>query len=289
MSRRLPSLIISGTSASDGAGVKLNRIFAHRHVNQFDPFLLLDGFDTTNPDDYLRGFPWHPHRGIETVTYLISGSVEHSDSLGNKGIIGDLSCQWMTAGSGIIHQEMPLKSERLLGCQLWVNLPKKDKMCHPQYNDLLPQQIPLLETNGARIRVISGSYQNVEGALSNNYVGVQYLDVDLNPNEEWSYHETPDDQTLFVYIFEGSLALDPHLNAFEPKTTAILTETETHDESNCSELIVKAGIDGARFIVVAARPLKEPVAWGGPIVMNTQEELNQAFREIDEGNFIKHH
>ncbi|KAF5039981.1 Pirin [anaerobic digester metagenome] len=249
---------------------------------------MLDGFDSTNPQDYIKGFPWHPHRGIETVTYLIQGQIEHGDSLGNKGVIRDLECQWMTAGSGIIHQEMPKESDRMLGCQLWVNLPQKDKMCDPAYNDIQQKDVPLIEEENATVRVLSGMYKGVGGALKSHYVKVQYLDVALKTGSEWIYNETPDNQTLFLYLLDGTLAADEALQKFEEKACAMLMKAATDHSDTCSDVFVKAGPDGARFLLIAAEPLHEPVAWGGPIVMNTQEELNKAFEELDEGTFIKH-
>jgi quercetin 2,3-dioxygenase len=288
MNSRKCTMVVRGQHAVDGAGVHLRRVLGLNTVKDFDPFLMLDGFDSTNPQDYIKGFPWHPHRGIETVTYLLKGEIEHGDSLGNKGIIKDLQCQWMTSGSGIIHQEMPIASERMLGCQLWVNLPKKDKMTNPAYRDLKQQDIPVVEENGAIIRVLSGSYKNVPGAVKGEYIKVQYLDVSLEPETVWIYQETPNDQTLFFYLIEGSLAADIALVKFEEKACAILMSVKSRDSAEHDEVIVKAGPEGARFFLLAAEPLGEPVAWGGPIVMNTKEELDEAFRELDNQTFIKH-
>lgn len=279
---------VRGQHAVDGAGVRLRRVLGYRTIKDFDPFLMLDGFDSTDPSDYIKGFPWHPHRGIETVTYLIKGEIEHGDSLGNKGVIGDLQCQWMTAGSGIIHQEMPKASERMLGCQLWVNLPAKDKMTQPAYRDIRQQDVEVMSEDNATVRVLSGHYKKMHGAVKGEYVKVQYLDVDLKPGSIWAYNETPNDHTLFLYLIDGTLAADEALAEFEEKACAILMAASSGSSSEFDEVRVKAGPGGARFLLVAARPLKEPVAWGGPIVMNTEEELNEAFRELDEGTFIKH-
>ena len=279
---------VRGQHAVDGAGVRLRRVLGYRTIKDFDPFLMLDGFDSTDPSDYIKGFPWHPHRGIETVTYLLKGEIEHGDSLGNKGIIGNLQCQWMTGGSGIIHQEMPKASERMLGCQLWVNLPAKDKMTQPAYRDIRQQDVEVLNEDNATVRVLSGHYKNMHGAVKGEYVKVQYLDVDLKPDSIWTYNETPNDQTLFLYLIDGTLAADEALTEFEEKACAMLMTASSGSSSDFDEMRVKAGPGGARFLLVAARPLKEPVAWGGPIVMNTEEELNEAFRELDEQTFIKH-
>lgn len=272
----------------DGAGVHLRRVLGLRTVKDFDPFLMLDGFDSTDPNDYIKGFPWHPHRGIETVTYLINGTIEHGDSLGNKGYIRDLECQWMTAGSGIIHQEMPLASERMLGCQLWVNLPKKDKMTHPVYRDIKKENLSIVKEENAIVRVLSGCYKDNIGAVKGDYVKVQYLDVELEPNGVWRYNETPNNETLFLYLIDGSLAPDDALVGFEEKACAILMTPSSTTESDFDEVVVKAGVMGARFLLIAAKPLNEPVSWGGPIVMNTKEELDLAFEELDNNTFIKH-
>ena len=288
MSVRKCTQIVRGQQATDGAGVRLRRVLGLRTVKDFDPFLMLDGFDSTDPEDYIKGFPWHPHRGIETVTYLLQGEIEHGDSLGNQGFIRDLSCQWMTAGSGIIHQEMPKASERMLGCQLWINLPKKDKMTQPAYRDIQQKDIQVIQEKNASVRVLSGNYKNYHGSVKGEYVKVQYLDISLNSDSVWHYTETPNDQTLFLYLIEGTLAVDNALADFEEKACAILMSGSSAENSDYDELLVKAGPQGARFFLIAGKPLKEPVAWGGPIVMNTEEELNVAFRELDNKTFIKH-
>jgi len=288
MAKRKFSKVVRGQHAVDGAGVRLRRVLGAGTIKDFDPFLMLDGFDSTNPNDYIRGFPWHPHRGIETVTYLLSGEIDHGDSLGNKGTINDLCCQWMTAGSGIIHQEMPIASERMLGCQLWVNLPAKDKMTEPAYRDIKPTDVAVVVEDNAVVRILSGNYRGQSGAVKNEYIKVQYLDVDLKPGSVWHYNVTPNDQTLFLYLIEGSLAADESLNQFEEKACAILLSASSEKEDESDEIIVKSGDLGARFLLIAGKPLKEPVAWGGPIVMNTEEELDLAFRELNSHTFIKH-
>lgn len=288
MPKRKCTQIVRGQHAIDGAGVRLRRVLGLRTVKDFDPFLMLDGFDSTDPKDYIKGFPWHPHRGIETVTYLLKGDIEHGDSLGNSGVIRDLQCQWMTAGSGIIHQEMPKAAERMLGCQLWVNLPKKDKMTEPAYRDIKQQDVSVIQEKNASVRILSGNYHNNQGAVKGEYVHVQYLDVALEPDIVWSYKETTNDQTLFLYLIDGTLAADEALVNFEEKACAILMSASSSNSSDYDEVLVKAGTGGARFFLIAARQLKEPVAWGGPIVMNTEEELEKAFRELDENTFIKH-
>lgn len=288
MTLRKCTQVVRGQHAIDGAGVHLRRVLGLRTVKDFDPFLLLDGFDSSNPQDYIKGFPWHPHRGIETVTYLLKGDIEHGDSLGNKGVIRDLQCQWMTAGSGIIHQEMPMASERMLGCQLWVNLPQKDKMTLPAYRDIKKEHVQVVEVDNATIRVLSGRYQTSTGAVKGEYVKVQYLDVDLKPDSIWAYNETSNDQTMFLYLIDGTLAADEELSKFEEKACAMLMAASSTESSDFDEVRVKAGPAGARFFLIAARPLGEPVAWGGPIVMNTQEELEEAFSDLDNNTFIRH-
>jgi redox-sensitive bicupin YhaK (pirin superfamily) len=270
--------IVTGSYQVDGAGVKLVRVIGYRDVKDFDPFLMLDAFDSENPDDYTKGFPWHPHRGIETVTYLVNGNIEHGDSLGNKGNIEDGSCQWMTAGSGIIHQEMPQASQRMLGVQLWVNLPKKDKMTNPQYRNITSDQIPEIKEDGSVVRVISGKYRQAAGATQGDYVKVLALDVALKKDVEWSL-VVPADETLFIYIFEGLGYLGEDMQQIESHRSILFGQGE--------EFRVKSGSDDLRFVLFSGRPLKEPIAWGGPIVMNTEEELEKAFQEIDEGTFIK--
>lgn len=288
MNKRKLKQTVRGQHAVDGAGVHLRRVLGAGTIKDFDPFLMLDGFDSTNPQDYIKGFPWHPHRGIETVTYLLKGRIEHGDSLGNRGEIGESGCQWMTAGSGIIHQEMPKASERMLGCQLWVNLPKSAKMTQPAYREIKQNDIEYEDEGNAVVKVLSGSYKGVSSVVKGEYVKVQYLDVTLQPDTSWSYNQTPNDQTLFLYLIDGTLAADDKLKTFEEKACAILLASSSDNATDFDEVIVKAGAHGARFFLLAAKPLKEPVAWGGPIVMNTQEELNVAFRELDNKTFIKH-
>ena len=266
----------------------LRRVLGLRTINDFDPFLMLDGFDSADPNDYIKGFPWHPHRGIETVTYLIKGRIEHGDSLGNQGTINDLECQWMTAGSGIIHQEMPKESERMLGCQLWVNLPAKDKMTVPAYGDITQDKVTLVEEENAVVRILSGTYKGKSGVFEGKYVKIKYIDVDLAPDSTWTYSETPNDHTLFIYLLDGTLAADENLLQFEDKACAILFTPSDKDSNSNDAVVVRSGNQGARFILLAAKPLQETVAWGGPIVMNTKEELEKAFEELDNGKFIKH-
>lgn len=288
MNKRTVSQVVRGQKATDGAGVHLRRVLGLRTVRDFDPFLMLDGFDSDHPDDYIKGFPWHPHRGIETVTYLLKGEIEHGDSLGNQGSIKELGCQWMTAGSGIVHQEMPLAAPRMLGCQLWVNLPASDKMTQPAYRDIRAKEVPIVQEEQALVRVLSGSYQGRQGPVRGEYVKVQYLDISLDPDALWSYNETPNEHTLFLYLIDGTLAADEALQNFEDKACAILMSSQSDHTAPTDRVVVKAGPEGARFFLIAAKPLKEAISWGGPIVMNTREELNLAFEELEQGTFIKH-
>ncbi|QJW47979.1 pirin family protein [bacterium BFN5] len=271
--------IVTGSTQTDGAGVKLVRVIGHADVQDFDPFLMLDAFDSRNASDYIKGFPWHPHRGIETVTYLISGEIEHSDSLGNKGTIQDGCCQWMTAGSGILHQEMPQASERMLGVQLWLNLPRKDKMVQPQYRDITQTMIPKVQTEGCTVGVIAGTYDNTTGPTQGDYVEALLLDIQLTPKS--SFNITIDSAaTLFIYIVEGSGWFGADQKTVIDARHAVLFETG-------DEFAAQAADNGLRFLLFAGQPLHEPIAWGGPIVMNTREELHAAFQEIDKGTFIK--
>ena len=270
--------VVFGTDQRDGAGVRLVRVLGPETTAEFDPFLLLDAFDSLNPDDYVRGFPWHPHRGIETVTYLIQGEIEHGDSLGNSGVIRDGGCQWMTAGSGIVHQEMPQASPRMLGLQLWVNLSAKDKFAKPQYRDLTAAAIPRVAEESGTVTVVAGRYHQTEGATQGDYVKTLLLDVALRPGAAWSLPTDPE-ATLFVYVVEGSAAFGDSATRVKAKRAALFGEGD--------ELRVNAGTEGVRFVLFAGRPLREPIAWGGPIVMNTQEELDQAFDELKAGNFLR--
>jgi len=271
--------ITKGMHAVDGAGVNLVRVFGYNDTKDYDPFLMLDAFDSTNPDDYTKGFPWHPHRGIETITYLIQGDIEHSDSLGNKGSIRDGDCQWMTAGSGIIHQEMPKATKRMLGAQIWLNLPSKDKMTAPRYGDIKRENIPGIEENGSIVHVIAGDYIGNKGAFEGSFVKATYLDVELEAGKEWHF-ETEEDANLFIYIVQGEGRFNPDSDETTLEKQAVLFNPGL-------SVWVKAADQGIRFLLLTAKPLKEPIAWGGPIVMNTKEELNLAFKELDDNTFIK--
>ena len=287
MERRKATDIVRGSNAIDGAGVHLRRVLGLRTVEKFDPFLMLDGFDSSDPAEYTKGFPWHPHRGIETVSYLVEGVMTHEDNLGNKGVLNSLESQWMTAGSGIMHQEMPQAVDHMLGCQLWVNLPKEHKMATPAYGNITRDKVPVIQEENAEVRIIAGEYEGQKGAFKPSYVKVTYLDIKLDPNTEWSYSDRPNSETLFTYLLDGTLAADESLSEYEDKACAILFSPSDRSESTREEVRIKAGDQGTRLILVAAKPLNEPVTWGGPIVMNTKEELEKAFEELDNGTFIK--
>jgi redox-sensitive bicupin YhaK (pirin superfamily) len=270
---------VTGHATEDGAGVKLTRVLGIRTVEDFDPFLMLDAFDSTCPDDYTKGFPWHPHRGIETVTYLVTGDIEHSDNMGNRGSIRNGECQWMTAGSGVIHQEMPKACDHMMGAQLWINLPAKEKMTAPKYNSITADSVPEVQKDGAGIRVVAGDYEGTAGAFHGDFVDATYLDVKLEPDTEWTFRSAPE-ETLFVYIFEGSGYFGkPYGGELSARCALLFGEGDAAS--------IRSGADGLRFILLSGRPLKEPVAWGGPVVMNTEEELKQAFAELDNNTFIR--
>lgn len=267
---------VRGAHTTDGAGVHLVRVLNRNTVEAFDPFLMLDSFDSTNPSDYILGFPWHPHRGIETVTYLIDGEVLHEDSLGNKGRIGSGQSQWMTAGSGIMHQEMPQPSPRMLGLQLWLNMPKSEKMSPPRYLDITEKMIGEIHGNGSTIRVISGDFDGTRG-ISPHHIQATILDVALDAGKSITI-PTAAEENVFVFSILG----DVTIGAQEyPEKTAVL-----FGQGDAIEVSADAN-EQSRFIFFSGRPLREEVAWGGPIVMNTQEELRQAFADLESGNFIR--
>ena len=300
MSLRPIKQIIQTKPTIEGAGVKLQRAFGFGKTKDFDPFLLLDDFRNENPEDYLAGFPWHPHRGIETITYVLAGSVEHGDSLGNKGKMTAGDVQWMTAGSGILHQEMPKGDAlgRMHGFQLWANLPSSLKMSDPRYQDIPASAIPeVTDDDGTCARIICGEFWGKRGPVEGVAADPNYLDISVAPGQRKRL-KVETTRNAFAYVFAGSGAFR---DASEPR--AVLTEqaAETdaapvYDVSNHSlvlfdrgdEITVQAGDEGIRFLLVSGKPIEEPVAWYGPIVMNTQEQLRQAIAELQTGAFIKH-
>jgi redox-sensitive bicupin YhaK (pirin superfamily) len=266
----------------EGAGVRLMRVFGYRETELMDPFLLLDHFGSDNPDDYMKGFPWHPHRGIETITYMIEGRVKHEDSLGNAGSIESGDVQWMTAGSGIIHQEMPNRSNgMMMGFQLWANLPSSSKMMHPRYQDIKASEIPEVVTeSGARVRIICGKLDGTCGPVSEIVTDPEYMDIIVPPGKEF-IHSVKKGHTVFAFVFEGNGYFDENKEKLIKSEYLVLFE-------DGDQIIATAGEEHLRFLLVSGMPIGEPIAWYGPIVMNNREELDLAFREYREGTFIKH-
>ena len=288
------------TPTIEGAGVHLRRAFGNSHVPQFDPFLLLDDFRSDNPDHYVKGFPWHPHRGIETITYVLSGEVEHGDSLGNKGSIHPGDVQWMTAGSGIIHQEMP-KGDRkgvMGGFQLWANLPATHKMMDPRYRDVKKEKIPEVSLqDGVKAKIIAGKVNGTQGPVQDVITDPEYLDVTVPAGVTFS-HPVRRGQKAFAYVIGGEGYFDPSRdsyghevigdNYFDFKRSCNCGNESIILYGDGDEVSVTADKDGVRFLLVSGKPIREPVAWYGPIVMNTQAELRLAFEEYQNGTFIKH-
>jgi redox-sensitive bicupin YhaK (pirin superfamily) len=303
VSLRAVKQILETKPTMEGAGVKLQRAFGFGKTKEFDPFLLLDDFRNENPADYLAGFPWHPHRGIETITYVLAGEVEHGDSLGNKGKMTSGDVQWMTAGRGILHQEMPRgdANGRMHGFQLWANLPAAHKMTDPRYQDIPSKAIPeVTEDDGTHARIICGEFWGkrgpVEGIATESSVAASYVDISVPPGKRRRI-KVETTRNAFAYVFAGA---GTFRDASAPQ--AVLTESgvdpnaqPVYDAKNHSlvlfdrgdEIVVQAGPEGIRFLLVSGKPLEEPVAWYGPIVMNTQAELNQAVHELQTGKFIR--
>ncbi|MEP0829526.1 MAG: pirin family protein [bacterium] len=299
MSIRPVKKLIKAKPTLEGAGVHLRRAFGFGNTADFDPFLLLDDFRSDNPDDYLAGFPWHPHRGIETITYVLAGTVEHGDSIGNRGAIGAGDIQWMTAGSGILHQEMPRGDSlgRMHGFQLWANLPSSLKMTPPRYQEIKSTDIPeVTDDDGTYARIVCGEFWGKRGLVEGIAADPVYVDITVPPGRRKTLAvETK--SHAFAYVFAGS---GKFCNASEPlavptESVGWLDTTPPTDADNRSlvlfdtgdEVTVQAGEEGVRFLLVSGRPLREPVAWYGPIVMNTQDELRQAYEELQKGTFLK--
>ena len=299
MSIRPVKKLIKSKPTLEGAGVHLRRAFGFGASNDFDPFLLLDDFRNDVPEDYLNGFPWHPHRGIETITYVLAGTVEHGDSMGNRGVISSGDVQWMTAGRGIIHQEMPKGDHagRMHGFQLWANLPSALKMTDPRYQEVKTNEIPeVTDDDGTHVRLVCGSFWGKKGPVEGIAADPIYIDVSVPPGKRKSL-PVETSRSGFAYVFAGS---GKFCNASRP--LAVPTEsvkwwdtTPPIEADNRSlilfdrgdEVVVQAGSDGIRFLLVSGKPLQEPVAWYGPIVMNTQEQLQDAFDELKQGTFLK--
>ncbi len=275
--------IFHSSPVMEGAGVRLNRAFGFAEAPMFDPFLLLDDIRSDRPRDYRAGFPWHPHRGIETITYVLQGSVEHADSMGNRGVISPGAVQWMTAGSGIVHQEMPAgdRAGAVAGFQLWANLPASEKMCMPRYRDISAAELPTLRLeNGVEIRVICGRVGDTVGPVKDIAIDPTYLDVSLPAETYWTHPQRGTDRA-FAYVIEGSGAFGEEEKQLHENGTLLLF-------SNGDSLSVKTERDPLRFLLISGKPLNEQVAWQGPIVMNTNEELRTAFEEYRNGTFLKH-
>lgn len=286
--------------AMEGAGVKLHRVFGFQDPTELDPFLMMDDFRNERPEDYIRGFPWHPHRGIETITYVLSGTVEHGDSLGNTGTLGAGDVQWMTAGSGILHQEMPKGNARgqMHGFQLWGNLPSSQKMTAPRYQDVSGTDIPeVIDDDGTRVKVIVGDFWGKRGPVDGIAADPQYLDIFVPAGVKKTFR-IDTYRRAFAYVFDGAAAF---ADASQP--AGVLLEKEVAGQEvnirdlsgnrtlirfgSGDEVTVQAGPEGVHFLLISGAPINEPVAWHGPIVMNTQEELMQAMRDLRNGTFIK--
>jgi redox-sensitive bicupin YhaK (pirin superfamily) len=281
---RAISRILRARAVVEGAGVHLHRAIGFDAPERFDPFLLLDDFRSDRPEDYVRGFPWHPHRGMETITYVLRGEVDHADSLGNAGAIGPGDVQWMSAGSGIIHQEMPKgeSSGAMYGFQLWANLPAANKMSDPRYRGIAAAEIPrVTDAGGAIVRVIAGSVGGVEGPVRDVVTHPEYLDVTLPAGASFT-HPTPRGHTVFAYVFEGKGQFDDN-----PRNVAVADRHLVEYEDGAFVTIVASEGAPVRFLLVSGKPIGEPIAWQGPIVMNTQEELETAFSELESNTFVK--
>jgi quercetin 2,3-dioxygenase len=296
--RKIAQVLKSKTTI-EGAGVHLKRAFGFSQVPKFDPFLMLDDFRSDKPEDYIKGFPWHPHRGIETITYVLRGNVEHGDSMGNKGIISSGDVQWMTAGSGIIHQEMPKGGPdgSMYGFQLWANLPKSHKMMDPRYRDVKNDQIPEATLDdGTRIRIICGNVGNKQGPVRDIVIDPEYLDISVPAGSEF-VHPTKRGHTVLVYVFDGKgyfckekkpFSYDMEgANYFDIKRDPFLTNGDLVLFGDGDQVMVSTEGDSVRFLLISGKPIGEPIAWYGPIVMNTRDELRIAFEDYSNGTFIK--
>jgi hypothetical protein len=275
MKTREVKRIVRGKRTIDGAGVRLIRVLSRGDTDDIDPFLMMDAFGSDNPADYIAGFPMHPHRGIETITYLLEGRIDHRDSIGNSGSLTAGELQWMTSGSGILHEEMPQETEILEGLQFWLNMPRRDKMAAPSYFPITPDMLTDVPVEGGRVRLIAGEYGGAKG-VQGNYVPITMMDVELKPQAAIDI-PIPASNHCFVYLFRGSAIVGSTM--VDRLSAAILDAGDT--------VSILAGDEGVRLVLLAGDPLKEPIAWGGPIVMNTEEELRAAFRELNNGTFIK--
>ena len=292
--------VIKSRATVEGAGVQLHRAIGFGPPEQFDPFLLLDDFRSDHPEDYVKGFPWHPHRGMETITYVLRGKVEHRDSLENRGVIGPGDVQWMTAGSGIIHQEMPEGDAQgvMYGFQLWANLPRANKMMEPRHRGIGSSQIPALNASGgASIKVVAGQIEGITGPVQDVVTSPEYLDVSLPAGKSFS-HRTPRGHTVFAYVIGGKGVFCDQKDPYSYEAVAdryvgqkrerLISDRHLVSFTDGDSVTVSAEGEPLRFLLISGRPIREPIAWYGPIVMNTQEELRIAFEELEKGTFIKH-
>lgn len=266
---------VKGKSAIDGAGVHLTRVLGINTVEDYDPILMLDSFDSENPEDYIKGFPTHPHRGIETVTYLSEGIMDHQDSMGNKGRIESGDVQWMTAGSGIMHSEMPKATKRMLGLQFWLNLPKEEKMTEPKYFDIKGSDMEEIKGDGIIYKVISGNFLKGEG-VKPHHIPAKFVEIILEPNVEFRI-PLDKDENHFIFNLQGDVIIDEEV--YTEKTAILFSEGDYID--------IKSTDDILHIVFVEAKKLEEPVAWGGPIVMNSEQELREAFYELETGEFVE--
>lgn len=266
---------VKGFNTRDGAGVNLVRVLGRDTAKEFDPILMLDSFDSTDPEDYRAGFPMHPHRGIETISYLSRGNMVHRDSLGNEEAITDGEVQWMNSGSGIMHEEMIPDSERLLGVQMWLNLPSNEKMSKPSYNNIKKSEIEEIDIEGGKIRLIAGSYKGHQG-YKGDHLPLNYYDIHLEPNVEFAI-DTKEDDSVMVFTLLGDINIGDEF--IEEKTAVKLTDGDS--------LTIKNGDKKSQVLYINSRALNEPISWGGPIVMNTPREMQMAYLELRNGTFIK--
>ena len=281
--------VIKSKPTLEGAGVHLNRAIGFDNPYEYDPFLLFDDFSSDNPDNYIKGFPWHPHRGIETITYILAGSVEHKDSIGNEGRISEGDMQWMTAGSGIYHQEMPTGDKKglLQGFQLWANLPSANKMMPPRYRDIKSSMIPVIKKeNGIEIRVIAGEYDGIAGPVKDVVIAPEYFDILIPPGRTY-IQKTERGRAVFAYVIEGSGIFCKQTDSpgINNKNTIGNMNLVSFEDGDYIE--ITAIETSLRILVISGQPINEEIAWYGPIVMNTKEELNTAFSELEKGTFIK--
>ena len=273
---------IKSRKTLEGAGVHLHRAIGFGRPEQYDPFLLLDDFRSDTPDEYMKGFPWHPHRGMETITYVLRGEVEHGDSLGNRGVIRAGDIQWMSAGNGIIHQEMPKGDETgaMHGFQLWANLPAANKMSTPRYRGITAAEVPIVtDPGGATIKVVAGTVAGVTGPARDVAIQPDYLDVTVPPGGTF-VHATPRGHTVFAYVIGGT-------GYFDLQRDRAISDRHLVSFGDGDQVSISTESESVRFLLIAGKPIKEPIAWRGPIVMNTNEELQRAFEELDRGTFIK--